>query len=115
MELRGEKIAWIVSPVEMETRQKYAFYKYVIFEDGKIVFGEVQKGHDDIVRITEHAEGGHGKPLSAGKIVVDLWEGKRWNIIAIGSVTLGIKGSWGDVVPLENTLKEFQYDDQLHG
>ncbi len=116
MELRGEKIKWIVSPVEMETRANYAIYKYVIFEDGKIVFGEVQKRHDDIVRITEHAEGEHGKPLSAGKIVVDSHSGKRWNHIEIGSFTLGLRGSWEeDRLELQKKMEKFTFDPELYG
>lgn len=107
---------WIVSPVEMETRSNYAIYKYVIFEDGKIVFGEVQQGHDDIVRITEYAEGSHGKPIGAGKIVVDLWQGKRWNHIEIGSFTLKLKGSWEeDFKVLEKKMEKFMLDEELYG
>jgi hypothetical protein len=110
------EIKWIVSPEEMETRQNYAIYKYVIFEDGEILFCEVQKQHADIISRTKLFGHDHGKPLSAGKIVVDLWRGKRWNHIEIGSHTLNLKGSWEeDRLALQKKLEKFTFDYELHG
>lgn len=108
---------WIVSPEEMTTRGNYAIYKYVIFEDGEILFCEVQKNHADILGELKFFGVSHGNPMSAGRIVVDLWKGyPRWNHLEIGSFTLGIKGDWDlDRLAIMAKLEGFTFDPELYG
>jgi hypothetical protein len=111
----GYECKWILSPKEMETRQNFAIYKYVIFEDGTTLFCEVQKQHADILGELKFNEIDHGKPISAGRIVVDLWNGKQWNHVEIGSFTLGLRGSWeDDMAILQPVMQRFLLNESLH-
>lgn len=91
-----------VSPKEFES---YFYYKYVRFNDGTILFGEVTDNHSSIANRYKQSA-----PVSAGKI--KYCDGK-YMICEYGSFTLNFASNYDDDEILKKFFSSFGYAEDV--